>query len=54
MPYGDEHDITLYFGLSSPHASKYFILDNFFHDPSCDLTLNILITLIDGLSSFIP
>lgn len=54
MPHYDEHDLTLYFGPSSPHASKYSIPTNFFHDSSCDPILDVLMVFIEDHSSFIP
>lgn len=54
MLHGDEHDITLYFGPSSHHASKCSIPNDFFYDSLCDLIFDILMAFIKDPSSFIP
>jgi len=52
--HNDEHDLDLYFGKSSPHASKYSILNNFFHYTSCALTFDVSMIFLKFPSPFIP
>lgn len=53
VQYHDEHDLNIHFGPSSPH-SECSIPNNFLHDHTCDIILDVSMVAFDSLAPFIP